>query len=229
MQAKRVLIVDDEPMVREVVTRYLERDGFGVGEAATGDEALAKLDSFRPDLVVLDIMLPGIGGLDILSSIRAERDLPVIMLTARADETDRVIGLELGADDYVIKPFSPRELTARVKSVLRRTAGTTRQPAGRLTFGDLIIDLASREVTVDGSDARLTVKEFDVLAFLADSPRQVFSRSQLLHHVWESSPEWQDPSTVTVHIRRIRNKIEVDPESPRHLVTVRGVGYRFEP
>jgi len=229
MQAKRVLIVDDEPMVREVVTRYLERDGFGVGEAATGDEALAKLDSFRPDLVVLDIMLPGIGGLDILSSIRAERDLPVIMLTARADETDRVIGLELGADDYVIKPFSPRELTARVKSVLRRTAGTARQPAGRLTFGALTIDLASREVTVAGADARLTVKEFDVLAFLADSPRQVFSRSQLLHHVWESSPEWQDPSTVTVHIRRIRNKIEVDPESPRYLVTVRGVGYRFEP
>lgn len=227
MRAKRVLIVDDEPMVREVVTRYLEQDGFGVAEAATGDEALTKLDAFRPDLVVLDIMLPGINGLDLLTGIRAERDLPVIMLTARADETDRVIGLELGADDYVIKPFSPRELTARIRSVLRR-AGAPREPAGTIEAGNLTIDLASREVAVDGREAPLTVKEFDLLAFLAQSPRQVFSRSQLLHHVWDSSPEWQDPSTVTVHIRRIRNKIEPDPEAPRYLVTVRGVGYRFE-
>ncbi len=229
MQSKRVLVVDDEPMVRDVVARYLERDGYSVDLAATGDEALAKLAGFRPDLVVLDIMLPGPNGLELLGSIRAEGDLPVIMLTARADETDRVIGLELGADDYVVKPFSPRELTARVRSVLRRADGLSRPDAGVLEFGELHIDLGSREVKVDGVSAHLTVKEFDLLAFLASAPRQVFSRAQILRHVWESSPEWQDPSTVTVHIRRIRNKIEADPVAPRYVVTVRGVGYRFEP
>ncbi len=226
-RANRVLVVDDEPMVREVVSRYLEQDGFRVDTAADGGEALGKLRSRLPDLVVLDVMLPTVGGLDVLTEVRKETDVPVILLTARSDETDRVLGLELGADDYVVKPFSPRELTARVRSVLRRAA--PRQQEERLEFEDLVIDLAAREVTAHARSVDLTAKEFDLLAFLAASPRQVFSRAQLLDHVWESSPEWQDPATVTVHVRRIRQKIEADPQHPRWIVTVWGVGYRFEP
>jgi DNA-binding response OmpR family regulator len=229
MAPHKVLVVDDEPTVREVVVGYLRRDGHDVAEAADGTIALELLDADPPDLVVLDMMLPGVNGLDVLRRVRSSSEIPVIMLTARAEEADRVTGLELGADDYVVKPFSPRELAARVNGVLRRTAARQAVAPQRLEFDDLIIDPLSREVTLGGAIVDLTPKEFDVLAFLAASPRQVFSRAQLLHSVWQSSPDWQDPATVTVHVRRIRNKIEVDPERPRWISTVWGVGYRFEP
>ena len=225
----RVLVVDDEPLVREVVTRYLERDGFAVTTASTGTEALALVGQSTPDLVVLDLMLPGVGGMEILSRLRAMGDVPVILLTARVEEADRVLGLELGADDYVVKPFSPRELAARVRSVLRRSVPSIAPAPAALEFEGLTIDQASREVLVAGRSVDLTAREFDVLAFLASAPRQVFSRAQLLDQVWDSSPDWQDPSTVTVHIRRIRNKIESNPDEPERIITVRGVGYRFEP
>jgi DNA-binding response OmpR family regulator len=224
-----VLVVDDEPTVREVVAGYLRRDGHEVSEAGDGTRALELLDAEPPDLVVLDMMLPGVNGLDVLRRVRAVSDIPVIMLTARAEESDRVSGLELGADDYVVKPFSPRELAARVNGVLRRTNGRQAPSRAPLVFDTLTIDPLSREVVLDGVTVEMTPKEFDVLAFLAASPRQVFSRAQLLESVWQSSPEWQDPATVTVHVRRIRNKIETDPEHPRWISTGWGVGYRFEP
>ncbi len=229
MTSTKVLVVDDEPTVREVVVGYLRRDGHDVAEAADGNTALELLDADPPDLVVLDMMLPGVNGLDILRRVRSSSQIPVIMLTARAEETDRVSGLELGADDYVVKPFSPRELAARVNGVLRRTSGRNVSSPQPLDFGELRIEPLSREVTLNGENVELTPKEFDVLAFLAASPRQVFSRAELLESVWQSSPEWQDPATVTVHVRRIRNKIENDPEHPRWITTVWGVGYRFEP
>lgn len=223
----RILVVDDEPRVREVVARYLQRDGYEVDVAVDGEDARHCLADFMPDLVVLDVMLPAGSGLEVLRDIRRHGELPVILLTARAEEADRVAGLELGADDYVVKPFSPRELTARVRSVLRRA--TPRPVLGRFTFEGLTIDTASREVSVDGTAVELTAREFDLLAFLASSPRQVFSRGQLLEQVWDSSTDWQDPATVTVHVRRLRQKIEGDPQNPRWVTTVWGVGYRFEP
>jgi len=229
MTGSKVLVVDDEPTVREVVVGYLRRDGHDVAEAGDGHTALELLESDPPDLVVLDMMLPGVNGLDILRRVRATSSIPVIMLTARAEESDRVAGLELGADDYVVKPFSPRELAARVNGVLRRTGGRPDEEPPTLSFEGLDIDPLSREVTMDDKIVEMTPKEFDVLQFLAASPRQVFSRAQLLESVWQSSPEWQDPATVTVHVRRIRNKIETDPENPRWITTVWGVGYRFEP
>ena len=229
MSGSKVLVVDDEPTVREVVVGYLRRDGHEVAEAADGHTALELLESDPPDLVVLDMMLPGVNGLDILRRVRAVSTIPVIMLTARAEESDRVAGLDLGADDYVVKPFSPRELAARVNGVLRRTAGRVETAPATITFDGLQMDPLSREVLLDGEVVEMTPKEFDVLLFLASSPRQVFSRAQLLESVWQSSPEWQDPATVTVHVRRIRNKIESDPEHPRWITTVWGVGYRFEP
>jgi DNA-binding response OmpR family regulator len=221
-----VLIVDDEPMVREVVASYLERDDFRVATAADGDKALAFLRDRSPDLVVLDLMLPGVGGLEILEEIRAEDGPAVIVLTARGHEADRILGLELGADDYVVKPFSPRELAARVKSVLRRA--NPPPPQATMEFVDLIIDPTRREVTVRNEVVDLTPREFDLLAFLAASPGQVFSRPQLLEHVWDSSPHWQDSATVTVHVRRIRHKIERDPTEPDWIQTVWGLGYRFD-
>lgn len=227
--ATRVLVVDDEPTVREVVVGYLRRDGHEVSEAADGPSALDLLEAEEFDLVVLDMMLPGVNGLDILRRIRSTGDMPVIMLTARAEESDRVAGLELGADDYVVKPFSPRELAARVNGVLRRAAPKAPVTTDRLEFDGLVVDHRAREVTLAGELVELTPKEFDVLAHLAGAPRQVFSRADLLRDVWQSSPEWQDPATVTVHVRRIRNKIETDPEHPRWITTVWGVGYRFEP
>ncbi|MDX2379436.1 MAG: response regulator transcription factor [Acidimicrobiia bacterium] len=229
MSGSKVLVVDDEPTVREVVVGYLRRDGHDVSEAPDGTKALELLEAEPPDLVVLDMMLPGVNGLDVLRRVRAVSDIPVIMLTARAEESDRVSGLELGADDYVVKPFSPRELAARVNGVLRRTSGRQATSPSPLIFDNLPIDSLSREVVLDGATIELTPKEFDLLAFLAASPRQVFSRAQLLESVWQSSPDWQDPATVTVHVRRIRNKIEADPEHPRWISTVWGVGYRFEP
>jgi DNA-binding response OmpR family regulator len=220
-----VLVVDDEPIVREVVVRYLEREGYRTLEAADGDRARELLEREKLDLVVLDLMLPGTSGLTLCRWIRTRSDVPVIMLTARGEESDRIVGLELGADDYVTKPFSPRELAARVRTVLRRAA---RQPAERepLTFGDLEIDAATREVTRAGQALRLTAKEFDLLWFLASNPRQVFSRSQLMDRVWGYEAAL-DTGTVTVHVRRLREKIEDDPSQPRFLETVWGVGYRF--
>jgi DNA-binding response OmpR family regulator len=223
----RILVVDDEPRVREVVAAYLERDGFRVLEAADADSARRHLAGPAPDLVVLDIMFPGASGLDFLHEIRRTSEVPVILLTARAEEADRILGLELGADDYVVKPFSPRELVARVRTVLRRTHPAL--PSTVLEFDDLAIDVAAREVRVGGSAVELTAREFDLLAFMASNPRQVFSRAQLLEQVWDSSAEWQDPATVTVHVRRVRHKIEKDPAQPRWLETAWGVGYRFQP
>jgi DNA-binding response OmpR family regulator len=227
-KTERILVVDDEPLVREVVVAYLEREGFHVDEASTGSGALDKINEQQPDLVVLDVMLPEIDGFGVLAELRRSGDIPVILLTARSEEPDRVLGLELGADDYVVKPFSPRELAARVRSVLRRSSGVA-APAEVLEFDGLRIDEQAREVSADGKLIETTPKEFDLIAFLARSPRQVFSRSQLLEQVWDSSPDWQDPSTVTVHVRRLRRKIESDPEAPRWITTVWGVGYRFEP
>jgi DNA-binding response OmpR family regulator len=224
----RVLVVDDEPTVREVVATYLTSDGFVVSAVGDGGEVLDEMASFRPDVVVLDVMLPSLNGVDLLRSIRSTSTVPIIMLTARVEESDRVLGLELGADDYVTKPFSPRELVARVRSVLRR--GESRQPSSARFDGDgLSVDSSAREVIVGGAVVALTPKEFDLLAFLAAHPRQVFSRAQLLTQVWNSAPDYQDPATVTVHVRRVRHKIEVDPDDPRWITTVFGVGYRFEP
>lgn len=224
----RVLVVDDEPTVREVVTRYLERDGLTVEIAADGPAAMDALKR-RPDLVILDVMLPALSGLEILREMRRTGDVPVILLTARSDETDRVVGLELGADDYVVKPFSPRELAARVRSVLRRTRTRSAEGSGRLSFDGLAIDLGAREVHVGARTIDLRPREFDLLAFLAASPRQVFSRAQILERVWDSPVEFQDLSTITVHVRRLRQKIEADPMHPRWITTVWGIGYRFEP
>jgi DNA-binding response OmpR family regulator len=220
-----VLVVDDEPIVREVVVRYLEREGYRTLEAGDGVLARELVERERPNLVVLDLMLPGMDGLSLCRWIRSRSDLPVIMLTARGEEADRIVGLELGADDYVTKPFSPRELAARVRTVLRRAAPPVLTEA-RLTFGDLEIDAATREVMHAGQPVRLTAREFDLLWFLASHPRRVFSRSQLMERVWGYEAAL-DTGTVTVHVRRLREKIEDDPARPRRLETVWGVGYRF--
>jgi DNA-binding response OmpR family regulator len=228
----RVLVVDDEPIVREVLSRYLTRAGFEVSAAADGQAALEIFEASRPELVVLDLMLPRVDGLEVFRRIRASDGAAVIMLTARGEETDRVVGLELGADDYVAKPFSPREVVARVRAVLRRTRDVA--PAGHgsgdevMRFAGLEIDPRTREVRVDDRRVELTPKEFDLLRFMASSPRTVFSRLRLLDELWDVAYEG-DPSTVTVHIRRLREKIEADPSNPRHLLTVWGAGYRFEP
>jgi DNA-binding response OmpR family regulator len=222
-----VLVVDDEPIVREVVVSYLEREGYRTLEAGDGDTARRLVEEEPPELVVLDVMLPGTDGLELCRWIRARSDLPVIMLTARGDEADRIVGLDLGADDYVTKPFSPRELAARVRTVLRRTAPSLGK-AEHLSFDGLDIDARSREVTKDGKALRLTAKEFDLLWFMANHPRQVFSRDQLMDRVWGYEAAL-DTGTVTVHIRRLREKIEDDPSHPRFLQTIWGVGYRFHP
>ena len=224
-----VLVVDDEPTIAEVVARYLERAGYRTRVAADGNQALAEVASQRPDLVVLDLMLPGIDGLEVMRRLREHgRDrIATILLTAKGEESDRVVGLRLGADDYVVKPFSPAELVARVDAVLRRVDSS---PAREETIvcSDLTIDPASRRVHVRGEEVQLTQREFDVLLFLARHPGQVFSRNQLMDAVWQYS-FYTDTSTVTVHIRRLRAKIELDPARPRHIETVWGVGYRFAP
>jgi DNA-binding response OmpR family regulator len=222
-----VLVVDDEPVVREVVVKYLEREGFRTLEAGDGDSARELLERDAPGLVVLDLMLPGTDGLELCRWIRSRSDLPVIMLTARGEEADRIVGLELGADDYVTKPFSPRELATRVRTVLRRSGPATTK-AERVSFDTLEIDGATREVLRDDEPLRLTAKEFDLLYFLARHPRRVFSRQQLMDRVWGYEAAL-DTGTVTVHIRRLREKIEPDPSRPRFLETVWGVGYRFVP
>jgi DNA-binding response OmpR family regulator len=223
-----VLVVDDEPIVRDVVVRYLRRDGYETREAATGDEARRILEAEEsPELVVLDVMLPGTDGLELCRWIRSRSELPVIMLTARGEETDRIVGLELRADDYVTKPFSPRELAVRVRTVLRRSRATP-EDVERIAFGRFEVDSGSREVSKEGRPLKLTVKEFDLLWFLVSHPRRVFSRDQLMDRVWGYTTAL-DTGTVTVHIRRLREKIEEDPSRPRFLETVWGVGYRFAP
>ena len=222
---KTVLVVDDEPIVREVVVRYLEREGYRTLEAGDGDAARDALARTSPDLVVLDVMLPGTDGLELCRWIRSTSELPVIMLTARGEEADRIVGLELGADDYVTKPFSPRELAARVKSVLRRSDRSTSRRSA-LEFGDVELERATREVRKAGIELRLTAKEFDLLWFLASHPRRVFSRDQLMARVWGYTAAL-DTGTVTVHVRRLREKVEDDPSEPRYLETVWGIGYRL--
>jgi DNA-binding response OmpR family regulator len=222
-----VLVVDDEPNVRDVVVRYLRREGYETLEAGDGEAARELLERESPNLVVLDLMLPGVDGLTLCRWIRSRGDLPVIMLTALGEEADRIVGLEVGADDYVTKPFSPRELAARVKTVLRRSRST---PAGveRIETAGLVLDAATREARRGREHLRLTALEFDLLWFLASNPRRVFSRNQLMDGVWGYKSAL-DTGTVTVHVRRLREKIEADPSRPRHLETVWGVGYRFVP
>ena len=228
MNEPTILVVDDEPSISEVVSIYLRRAGYNVVVAHDGQEALEALEKKAPDLVVLDLMLPRVDGLEITRRLRAEGDTPIIMLTARREEADRIAGLEMGADDYVVKPFSPQELVSRVKAVLRRTRGSPASAERPLVFDDLCIDPKTRLVEVNGEEKALTAKEFDLLWVLARHPRQVFNRDQLLDLVWGLT-EYVDPSTVTVHVRRLREKIEPDPSHPRHIQTVWGVGYKFEP
>jgi two-component system response regulator ResD len=226
MSGARVLVVDDEAIVRDVLTRYLEKEGFQVDAAEDGEAALDLAARARPDIVVLDLMLPKIDGLEVFRRLRDLGDVPVVMLTAKREEVDRVVGLELGADDYVSKPFSPREVVARIRAVLRR--GERAEHDGTpLVVGGLEIDRARREVRRNASPLHLTRKEYDLLELLASHPGRTFTRTELLESVWDFA--WDgDSSTVTVHIRRLREKIEDDPSDPRHLVTVWGVGYRFE-
>jgi len=229
--APTILIVEDEATIREVVRRYLERDGFAVREAADGYAALDEVSADPPDLVVLDLMLPGVDGLTLTRQFREKFHVPIIILTARGETSDRIRGLDLGADDYMAKPFSPQELVSRVKAVLRRAgeaASLSAAQSQQVEHGDLRLDPAARAVTVAGAGVTLTVKEFELLWFFARHPRQVFSRSQLLDRVWGHDFAG-DPATVTVHIRRLREKVERDPSAPRRLLTVWGVGYKFEP
>jgi DNA-binding response OmpR family regulator len=223
----RILVVDDEPNIREVVGLYLRRDGHEVVSASDGEEALEVFSRGEPDLVVLDLMLPKLGGLEVCRRMRARRRVPLIMLTARGEEEERVVGLSLGADDYVVKPFSPRELAARVGAILRRVE-ESRGPSDRkiLSFEGLEIDPNTREVLVDGEPAALTAREFDLLYHMASTPGRVFTRDQLMETVWGYTFS-ADTSTVTVHVRRLREKVEPDPASPRYLRTVWGVGYKF--
>lgn len=217
--------------MRNVLQRTLEGEGYVVHTASNAATTLASATAFKPDLILLDVELGGDDGRDVLQSLRKDTDVPVIFVTGRGLEMDRIAGLKMGADDYVVKPISRGELSARIESVLRRSRATAkRQPGGEsFEFAGLRIDTLTREVENNEELIEFTTKEFDLLVFLASSPRQVFSRQQLLQHVWSSSSEWQDDATVTEHIRRVRRKIEVDPEHPRLITTVRGVGYRFEP
>lgn len=233
--AERILIVDDERSVVEVVSLYMQREGFEVCTAFNGREALHAIAHKKPTLVVLDLMLPQLDGLEILRRVRQDEEgkphqnIPIIVLSARRQETDRIYGLEIGADDYLTKPFSPAELVARVKAVLRRArgSGSTAVRERPISFGDsLYIEPASRQVQVHSQNVDLTATEFNLLYFMASHPNQVFSRTQLLENVWGFS-EYVDPSTVTVHIRRLREKIEPDASNPERLLTVWGVGYKF--
>ncbi|HEV3225496.1 MAG TPA: response regulator transcription factor [Acidimicrobiales bacterium] len=224
----RVLVVDDDPTLSEVVGRYLTREGFRVDFAEDGASGLEQALATLPDLVLLDLMLPVLDGLEVCRRIRETAPIPVVMLTARGEENDRIAGLELGADDYVTKPFSPRELTARVKAVLRRASGGVALSSRvDVEGGGIHVDLVAHEARRDGELIALTAKEFDLLVYLMVNPRRAFRRDELLEAVWGWS--FGDTATVTVHVRRLREKIEADPSDPRHLCTVRGVGYRFEP
>ncbi|GAB2768933.1 response regulator transcription factor [Nocardioides salsibiostraticola] len=223
----RVLVVDDDQTVREVVVSYLRAAGHDVPEAADGEAGLAAMDDEPADLVILDVMMPGMDGLEVCRRLRADSDVPVVLLTALGSEQDRVLGLELGADDYLTKPFSPRELVLRVDSILRRTLERKAPPeVAVVQDGDLVVDRARREVTLAGEKLALTAREFELLGYLMSHPNQAYSRDELLAEVWG----WTigDQSTVTVHVRRLREKVEVDPTKPERLLTVWGVGYRWE-
>jgi DNA-binding response OmpR family regulator len=225
-----ILVAEDELNIQEIVSLYLKRAGYQVSAVSDGQQALDFLARQSPDLIVLDLMLPVVDGYEITSRVRLAGDIPIIILTARREESDRIAGLEMGADDYVVKPFSPQELVSRVRAVLRRTSPSAeeKRPASPLTFTGLVINPQTRIVQVDDQEIDLTSKEFDLLWLLAQYPRQVFSRDQLLDKIWGMS-DYIDPSTVTVHMRRLREKIEKDPSKPGHIITVWGVGYRFEP
>jgi DNA-binding response OmpR family regulator len=224
----KILVVDDEPNIREVVSLYLRRDGHSVISAADGEEALRLYRQSQPDLVVLDLMLPKVSGLEVCRRIQSDKRVPVVMLTAKGEEEDRIVGLGIGADDYVVKPFSPRELAARVEAVLRRVNEARTGPSAEklMVFGDLCIDPNAREVTIRDAPVTLTAREFDLLQHMASHPKRVYTRDQLMETVWGYAFAG-DTSTVTVHIRRLREKIEPDPAHPRYLQTVWGVGYRF--
>lgn len=229
MTSETILVVEDERSISEVVSLYLQRAGYTVRTAYDGKSAVAAIEEKMPDLMVLDLMLPHVDGMEITRWIRSlGSETPIIMLTARREEADRIAGLEAGADDYVLKPFSPQELVSRVRAVLRRTKGNAANTDKPLEFGDLKIDPQTRLVTVNGKEIVLTATEFDLLWLLVRHPRQVFTRDQLLDRVWDLS-NYVDPSTVTVHVRRLREKIEADPANPRYVQTVWGVGYKFEP
>ena len=224
---QRILVVDDDPTVGEVVARYLEHAGYAVTVVADGQVALDKALADPPDLVVLDLMLPGLDGLEVFRRLRARFPVPVVMLTALGDESDRLVGLELGADDYVTKPVSPRELVLRVQSVLRRSnAVLPPSRGGVLRDGDLVVDVSAHEATRGGQPLGLTLREYDLLVFLLQHPREAFSREELLKRVW--GWEYADHSTVTVHVRRLREKVEPDPRRPSRVVTVFGIGYRWD-
>lgn len=223
----RVLVVDDDVTVREVVVSYLKAAGHDVVEAADGADALVAMRSDPADLVVLDLMMPGIDGLEVCRRLRAAGDVPIIMLTALGAEVDRVVGLQSGADDYVTKPFSPRELVLRVDALLRRVGEQAKPETGSVTDGDLVVDSGRHEATLDGRPLALTSREFDLLRFLVSNPGTAYSRDELLQQVWGWT--FGDQSTVTVHVRRLREKVESDPKRPSRLVTVWGVGYRWEP
>jgi two-component system phosphate regulon response regulator PhoB len=224
----RLLIIEDDAEMRELLSQLLVIDGYDVESVGDSSAAITAVARQEPDLVLLDIMLGNEDGRDLLHELRRMSDVPVVFLTARGHEIDKIAGLKMGADDYIVKPFSPGEVSARVESLLRRSRRPTR-PSGIADFGGLRINLVAREVEVDGRVVDLTPKEFDVLAFLAASPRRAYTRGQLLDHVWSSSADWQGEATVTEHIRRLRRKTEIDPDHPQWITTVRGVGYRFEP
>jgi DNA-binding response OmpR family regulator len=226
MDQAKILVVDDEPNIVNTVRAYLEKDNFRVFTAFTGPEALDAARRLDPDLIVLDIMLPGLDGLELLREVRQRSDVYVLMLTAKAEETDRIVGLTMGADDYMTKPFSPRELVARVKAILRRDRGNASEPA-RLTFERLTINLDERRVWKDGQEIELTAMEFELLHVFARHPRLVLSREQLIRQVWNTD-YYGDDRVVDVHIGRLRKKIEDDPSNPTLITTVRGAGYRFE-
>lgn len=230
MSEKRILVVEDEASIAEVVSLYLKRAGYTVQVAADGRQAMDLFERQMPDFVILDLMLPEVDGLSLTRWLRDRSDVPIIMLTARREEIDRITGLEMGADDYVVKPFSPQELVSRVRAVMRRL-GREQAEAGSdqpLELGGLAIHPRNRVVTVSGLPVELTAKEFDMLYLLAQHPKQVFTREQLLERVWGGAL-YIDPGTVTVHVRRLREKIEADPSHPKRLLTVWGVGYKFEP
>jgi DNA-binding response OmpR family regulator len=222
-------VVDDDEQIRSMLRRVLSAEGYDIELAATATEARAALAKVAPDLVLLDINLPDDDGRDLLATVRETSEIPIVLLTGLGNEADRILGLKLGADDYVVKPFSHGELVARIATILRRSRNDPAATKASLRFGDLELDTAAREVRLRGDLVDMTAREFDLLVFLASSPRQVFSREQLLDHVWGSSSEWQDDATVTEHIRRLRRHIEDEPLKPKRLVTVRGAGYRFEP
>jgi DNA-binding response OmpR family regulator len=225
----RILVVDDDVTVSEVVARYLERDGYVVEVQANGRDALDRALAEPPDLIVLDLMLPGMDGLEVCRRLRAIAPVPIVMLTARTQESDRIVGLDLGADDYVSKPFSTKELVARVRAVLRRAQGPlpTDGAGGRVHVdGDLVVDVSAREARLGGQVVGLTAREFELLAFLVRHPRRAFTREEVLEQVW--GYRYGDTSTVTVHVRRLREKIEPDPSNPVRIVTLWGVGYRWE-